>query len=1413
MEKPVALAQDNIEQINEHNANANAQVNNHSQDSKSEPVDQQKAEESKKGKPAPEHIHFHEHAAFAWTNVGEWEIALTKDKKLLLKELKRVQAYVLDHLYGDWWWNCSLMIGTCFYLWFLARWGFGILSLLLVGVFTTSVYRAEFRRFNRNIRDDMKRVKVRQRLESNLELMEWLNLFLAKFWIIYMPAFSEMVMYQANQVLEGQAPGFGIDKLTLEEFTLGLKAPRINSVRTYPLKAHDHVEMEWDFSFSPSDTSDMTKREIQKRVPPKVELGVTVGKAFVSKTLPILVEDMLMTGTLNVKLKLMDNFPHVKMVSIQFLEAPKIDYEFKPMGGDTFGIDIMSLIPGLSSFVNGIIHSNLRPVLYAPNSLDIDIEDFIDENLGDLIGVLAVTVTRCTDLKRGPNTEANSLNPYVQLKVANNGEIDFRTKAKEATNDPVFLETKYVLLNQLENNQLNLNVFDVEKAKADDTLLGSTTFQLSELLQKNQFEGVTKTISEAGKTTGKVIFDLKWFPILPPFVHDDGTKERPLDLEVGILKLSLHEATNLDLTPSQTGLVLPWAQIYVNGELARSCRRLAQTNEPSWEELFETLITKQSDCLVLVVIYDQISGQIISRLELNLQDIVFETGRGQQWHECPPLYEDGVKPRIKITASWKPLAIDSQVWKTFYLAPIGGVRIHLREARGLVNLESVGYVDPYCKIMLGGQERGRTAIIADTTEPNWNKAIYLPVSNPHSHFLLEIMDAEPEGKDRPLGNAAVNVFDFLKKDSEGRWMGYDGAENEILEQPVLLSGQQQGVVYYSVLFVPCIPMYSSDEAANIDIIRAQEEQKLIEDQKRREQEIAQKTAAPKEWIWVETEDDSNVSPQKVTMSLEQVIKYRAGAISVEVLSGRFEKPDLYLQILFDEHASPLGVTPKAEGKILLTPLISEAFIRDLPNSNIIFRLATVSDVTEEKQVKMEKLLPTVDVLQKAFGHPYVLTLNGKNAVRIQMDYIPTPVKLAPLDTILDVGICVLDIVRAEGIPAADSNGKSDAICRVKVNGALVYSTDKKRKTLEPEWNEQCELPLMLRSRDIVMVEIYDWDLTHDDRLLGAAQLDLSGLDPLTECPFLVKLNTQGEVFLRALFKPEYIRPSLGNKGGLPDLNDMHDALKAGAGSSVGAVANVGTTAGGAAYGVVLQFGSKGGELGRESKSFLRKFKGGRKLTDTRPDDSDIVSGLEADKKKADDGVGVTDAEKKLVSQQAGSLGKKISDNIDFGERPDEALPNMRPENLPPPQRPGAIGGHLRTPLDAALMSTFASLINGDQAIPGRVNVVSVAGFDGVLAIDVRVVLKTLTKEKELLKTRLYKSKDGIYKIGELSPFRLTSAGSLVFYVREHHSFGRSQVIATGELPLESVLNTNEQAVLKVDGGEIRVGIRYFSNHV
>jgi Ca2+-dependent lipid-binding protein len=224
-----------------------------------------------------------------------------------------------------------------------------IRSRLCLAICST-YYRTSIKRVRRRVRDDILRESAKQRLETDFETAEWLNTFLIKFWVIYEPVLSASIVASVDQVLSTETPVF-LDSLRLSKFTLGTKAPRVEQVKTYPKSQEDIVLMDWRFTFTPNDVSDLTARQLQYKVNPKVVLAVRVGKGVVGKDIPILVEDMSFSGLMRVKIKLMSQFPHVQAVDLSFLERPDFDYVLKPLGGDTFGFDV-----GNASGVLKVLH-------------------------------------------------------------------------------------------------------------------------------------------------------------------------------------------------------------------------------------------------------------------------------------------------------------------------------------------------------------------------------------------------------------------------------------------------------------------------------------------------------------------------------------------------------------------------------------------------------------------------------------------------------------------------------------------------------------------------------------------------------------------------------------------------------------------------------------------------------------------------------------------------------------------------------------------------------------------------------------------------------------------------------------------------------------------------------------------------
>ena len=225
---------------------------------------------------------------------------------------------------------------------FLTRFHFGWGWLFIVLAACTTYYSTSTSRFRRRARDDIQRSLVKVRLLNEHESADWINNFLDRFWLIYEPVLSQSIVSSVDQVLSTNTPPF-LDSLRLSTFTLGTKAPRIDKVRTFPTTAEDIVVMDWGFSFTPNDISNLTPKQAVDKVNPKIVLSIRLGKGLATAAMPILLEDITFSGLMRIRLKLMNNFPHIQLLSFSFLEKPVIDYVLKPLGGETFGVDINSV--------------------------------------------------------------------------------------------------------------------------------------------------------------------------------------------------------------------------------------------------------------------------------------------------------------------------------------------------------------------------------------------------------------------------------------------------------------------------------------------------------------------------------------------------------------------------------------------------------------------------------------------------------------------------------------------------------------------------------------------------------------------------------------------------------------------------------------------------------------------------------------------------------------------------------------------------------------------------------------------------------------------------------------------------------------------------------------------------------------
>ncbi|AET37391.1 Tcb3p Ecym_1139 [Eremothecium cymbalariae DBVPG len=1334
---------------------------------------------------------------FPWSKVGSF--AKSGKGSPVTENNKLVRAYITEILYNDWYHNTGVIVGTCFFAWLLSYCGFCWWALGFVFFCTGSVYRTQLRRFQRNIRDDLKRVDMEETLGDRLETSVWLNTFLAKFWVIYMPVLSQQVKDIANPQLAGSAPGFGIDALSLDEFTLGTKAPTIDNIRSYPKKGKDVVEMDWKFSFTPNDVSDMTAKQAESKVNPKIALGVTVGKSFVSKSLPVLVEDINVAGKMRITLKFGDVFPNIKTVSVSFLEPPLIDFALKPVGGDTLGLDIMSFLPGLKTFVKSMIDSNARPMLYAPNHYDIDVEELMEMQSQDAVGIVAVT------LKSAKGFKSADTNCFISLSTENTvtGMDEEIRSAVKYGSSPTWDETKFLLINSLQQ-KLYLKCFNQNSVRKN-TLIGETEFDLSDLYQQSSQEGLVADLKNGAKSKGLLKYDIKWFPVAEKDKKDDSSaassdsddtaieNEEANLTDAGILKFTLHKVKYLNTASSITGSLSPCGELFIDGKKVRDYRTLRHMNEPSWEDSFEILIPSKRDAEFSLRIYDErINGKtLLCEFIAPFSELMSVAENDKQYVTGSPQGE------IYFSAVWKSVPIPEDTLNKSESAhdPLGGLRIHIRDALVRDELEGVGDVDPYFMISSDRSVVYKSNFYSETSNPTFDDIVYIPITSEHQIVTIDLFDYQKIGKDRFIGTCHLTTGNLMPKDPTTNRYTPAGSDGKILEWTLSDKSKKAtgNILRTSVTFIPTFPVYAPHE-----IERVQElEKKLAEKQEKFDAEQAnlkiEMEKNPSEYEVVEVDVDDKELAQlskKEKMTFSQLVSYNSGIISFKISTGKLSKNDSYLQILCDDFAYPASVSGRAKNGTLQSEH-GEYFVRDLQHSITTFRVTKKPIIKDIDDVISEVTIPTLQLLNQSYDSPTTIDLKG-STVDLVCLFSPSATKLPDTELITDTGILELDIVSAENLPAHDRNGMSDPFTVIKVDGTKLFKTEIIKKSLSPVWNANTKVPIASRTRSTLIAEVYDWDRSGSNDLLCTVRFPLSDLVPLEQQVFTLPLVPQGRIYFKTKFTPDYIRPAVniseGTFASMP-LKAVGTVANFGlgvAGAGVGAAANVATAGFGVATNVA-DFGIGGLQKGGRLLKGVGSFKSPLKTKDSGDSENKRDSFISPPNATPNNSYVVVQSEPPHENSSSG--GKNDTTSIGGSPGP------MRKRNL------------------SQASSSLRPLIP-QNIYPGRVTLLGAEGLGK--SVQVRISLAKDGKMKHLYRSEKQKADATGACIfhNEICEFKAPPEANLVFGAVAHHTFSKDTNLGVAQINMgDPQLKQDSQVSIKLGSGHIIFKIEYAQDDV
>lgn len=151
--------------------------------------------------------------------------------------------------------------------------------------------------------------------------------------------------------------------------------------------------------------------------------------------------------------------------------------------------------------------------------------------------------------------------------------------------------------------------------------------------------------------------------------------------------------------------------------------------------------------MVGVQVYDDNTfggNSSLGYMKIKLNELLEANAKQLDWF---PL--NGAKSgRVRISAEWKPVLMVGAInGAGSYTAPIGVIRLWFKRGIDLKNVEALtgGKSDPYVRCLRSGIVIGRTLVVDNNLDPEWDEIVYVQVHASKETFTLEVMDYQHQG--------------------------------------------------------------------------------------------------------------------------------------------------------------------------------------------------------------------------------------------------------------------------------------------------------------------------------------------------------------------------------------------------------------------------------------------------------------------------------------------------------------------------------------------------------------------------------------------------------------------------------------------------------------------------------------------
>jgi hypothetical protein len=332
--------------------------------------------------------------------------------------------------------------------------------------------------------------------------------------------------------------------------------------------------------------------------------------------------------------------------------------------------------------------------------------------------------------------------PYV--KAYWNGQMLGKTGTVEDSLDPVFPEAENgfeVMVPGGRGGNLRLEVFDDDAGPNSDDLLGMVELRLG----GDKGLGGNNVIHN-DKAEAFEMFTRKGKPAMGP----RGRSKIFIRVEHPWLKRRLVIEKALELPEMDAGSACdPYARVYWNSALLGRTQVVKRTLEPVWDKEMMIGVPERGAKLKIVVLDRDLTSKddVVGEIEMDIGGGAIAAGgagvllRSANYDLGPP-----GKPEKGPTS-------DGLYGKLRFRVEEPGVkrRLTVSRAAALRNADRGGTSDPFAIVTFAGEVLGKTGVIPDTVDPQWNHSWEVMVPPAGADLEIEIFDFDDNSKDDFLG--------------------------------------------------------------------------------------------------------------------------------------------------------------------------------------------------------------------------------------------------------------------------------------------------------------------------------------------------------------------------------------------------------------------------------------------------------------------------------------------------------------------------------------------------------------------------------------------------------------------------------------------------------------------------------------